>query len=377
MQKIKCPHCNKQIEISEAIGHELREKLLAETSEQHQKDLEEARLKASRDATEQLNLTVKTLQDEIKENKERNIKLQEDQMELMKQLRKAQQEREDAKIEAEKKLAAEEDKIRLDSHKKAEEQFHLRDREKDLKIEGLMKALDEAQRKAQQGSQQTQGEALELELEKQLRTEFPNDNINEVKKGQKGGDLTQEVWDRNGVMCGTILWEFKNTQNWTDTWIEKLKQDQRNIHAETAVLITEVLPKDIKTSAYRNGVWVTTRQFAIVLAMGLRASLIQVSQVKKSAEGKDEKKEVLFNYFNSVEFNQRMEALNEAFNYMQAGIENERRYFAKKWAQDEKNIRMLVDNTQGFKGELDSILKNNLSTGAVLELIDGETPLES
>jgi hypothetical protein len=377
MNKVKCPYCDKQIELSEALSHELRENLLAESASQHEKDLEEARRKAAQEASEQLNLMIKTLKDEVSENKERNTKLQEDLVGLMKQLRQAQQEKDDARLDAEKRIAQEQEKIRQDTLQKAEEQHSMKDREKDLKIDGLMKALEDAQRKAQQGSQQAQGEALELELEQHLRSEFPNDKIEEVKKGQRGGDLTQEVWDRNGIMCGTILWEFKNTTNWTDSWIDKLKQDQRSIHAETAVIISEVLPKDIKTAGYRNGVWITTRRFALVLAMGLRANLIQVCQIKKSAEGKNEKMEVLYKYLSGTEFTHRMDALAEAFNNIQDEIEKEKRYFSLKWSRDEKNIRMLIDNTFGIRGELESIMKNSLTSGAVLKLSEGETSLES
>ncbi len=363
MNQIKCPHCNKLVEVSEAIRHELKEQLQTESEQKHQENIKEVRKIATKEASEQLDIIVKSLQEEIKENKERDSKRQEDMMSLMKQLRQAQQEKDEAKLEAEKRLAQDEDKIRQESFKKAEEQHFLKDKEKDLMMEGLKNALEDARRKAQQGSQQTQGEALELELEQHLRQEFPNDKISEVKKGVRGADLTQEVWDRNGNICGTILWEFKNTPTWTEPWIDKLKQDQRTIHADSAVLITESLPKDIKTAGYRNGVWVTTRKFALVLAMGLRANLIQVCHIKKSAEGKNEKMEILYKYLSGTEFGHRMDALAEAFNNIQDEIEKEKRYFSLKWSRDEKNIRMLIDNTFGIRGELDSIMKNTLTPG--------------
>ena len=213
-------------------------------------------------------------------------------------------------------------------------------------------------RKLQQGSQQTQGEAFELEFEKMLKNEFPNDTISEVEKGTKGGDIVQEVCDRNGNMCGKILWELKNTKTWSELWIDKLKGDQRSAVADYAVLISEALPDQIDTARFYKNIWVTKTNFVIGLACALRLNLIQIAMAKRATGGRKDKSELLFNYLSGTEFRLRIEAIIDAFTNMQLEIEKEKRYFSNKWARDEKNIRQVIDNTYGMHGDLKGIVGN-------------------
>ena len=122
--------------------------------------------------------------------------------------------------------------------------------------------------------------------------EFIDPAFSPVGKGVKGGDIIHEVWDAKGNYNGKILWELKNTKTWTEGWIDKLKNDKRSINADDAVLITEALPKEIVTAGFRNGIWVTRRDFVLGLASALRANLIQLYYAKAAAQGKEEKVEL-------------------------------------------------------------------------------------
>src|SRR4029450_7673070 len=99
----------------------------------------------------------------------------------------------------------------------------------------------------EQGSQQLQGEVQEIELESLLRAKFAHDLIEPVPKGEFGGDVLQRVRGPNGQECGSILWESKRTKNWSDGWLAKLREDQRAAKAEIAVILSQVLPKDVGT----------------------------------------------------------------------------------------------------------------------------------
>lgn len=379
MNNVICPHCKKSVEISEALRHEFKEQELSKIKAAHEKELEEAKKasleSSSKKITQQFEIQLKTLQEEAHEKEIRNKELIEQITELTKELRQSKKEKDEAKLEMQKTLALEEEKIRLDAQKKAEEEQHLKILAKDKQLQDTLKELEDAKRKLQQGSQQTQGEVFELEFEELLQKEFPHDKIKPVGKGVKGGDIIQEVWDARGNYNGKILWELKNTKTWTEGWIDKLKSDKRTINAEEAVLISEILPINIKTAGFREGIWVTRQEFVIGLASALRANLIQLYYAKASAKGKDEKVETLYAYLSGVEFKHRMEAIIEAFTNMQTEIEKERRYFQSKWARDEKNLRQVVDNTFGMHGDFKGIIGNNLPTIKGLEmpqLEDGE-----
>jgi hypothetical protein len=114
------------------------------------------------------------------------------------------------------------------------------------KLDDAGEQLAAAQRKMEQGSQQLQGEVLELAIEENLRRVFPLDTIEEVKKGQRGGDVLQHVVTRTGQTAGTILWETKRAKDWSVQWIPKLKEDMRSCGAAVGILVTMpgALPKE-------------------------------------------------------------------------------------------------------------------------------------
>jgi hypothetical protein len=102
--------------------------------------------------------------------------------------------------------------------------------------------IEDLKRKAEQGSQQLQGEVQELALEGLLRQKFPRDAFDPVPKGEFGGDLIQHVVGPTGQICGSILWEAKRTKNWSDGWLGKLREDQRAAKADVALLVSHALP---------------------------------------------------------------------------------------------------------------------------------------
>lgn len=370
---IICKNCGAKIEISEAFKHQIEEDVLLTEKKKYETKLEEVRkaaeVNASRKAREQFEFTLKEMKDSALEAKDRNSKLQEQLLDLTKQLRKVSEEKEDAKLEMEKRLTLELDKSRLETLKKLEEEHRFKDAEKDKKLNDALKANEEMRRKLEQGSQQTQGEVLELELENLLIREFPDDRISEVKKGQRGADVIQNVIDKRGRECGKIIWETKNAQ-WSEGWISKLREDQRQAKANLSVLVVTNPPDKIETFNYRGGVWITTYKSVVGLAIALRFDLIHIYNEKLNSVGKNEKMEVLYQYLTGTEFRHRIEAIVEAFTYLQSDIEREKRWFSTKWARQEKEIRKIIDNTQGFYGELQAVTGRELAEVKQLKIPD-------
>lgn len=371
MNSISCPHCGKPVEITEALKSQIEHEVLASSEKEHKKALEEAKRIAEEQAAKkiknQFEFQLKEALEDAKEKDERNLELLERMDKLMEDLRNTRKEKEEAKLEMQKKLAEEEEKIRLDATKKAEEEQQLKLAQKDKQLQDTLKELEDAKRKLQQGSQQAQGEVFEEEFEKSLASRYPNDIIKPVGKGIRGGDIIQEVVDSHGNYVGKILWELKNTKTWSELWVDKLKSDKRAVVAEEAVLITIAMPHDIKVAGFKDQIWVTNRDFVIPLADTLRAKLITVFHAKRSVEGKNEKIEILYSYLSGTEFKHRVEAIVEAFSNMQGEIEKEKRYFMNKWARDEKNIRQVIDNTYGMHGDLKGIIGSSLPAIAGLD----------
>ena len=213
------------------------------------------------------------------------------------------------------------DKAKLE----AEEALKLRVQEKEEQISSMGKQIEELRRKAEQGSQQLQGEVLELELESLLRSKFPLDLIEPVPKGEFGGDVLQRVLGVSGQPCGTILWESKRTKNWSDGWLAKLRDDQRAANAELALLVSSALPKGVTAFDHVDGIWVAESRCAIPVAIALRQSLIEIAKVRQAGDGQQTKMELVYEYLTGPRFRHRIEAIVEKFSDMQSDLDKERK----------------------------------------------------
>ncbi|MFC2028873.1 DUF2130 domain-containing protein, partial [Chloroflexota bacterium] len=224
---------------------------------------------------------------------------------------------------------------------------------KDRKLRETTTQLREMKRKIEQGSQQEQGEFLEEKLEKALKREFPDDEIIEVAKGKKGGDVIQKVVTKKGEIAGTIVWESKNTKNFAKTWIPKIKKDIRKEKADVGVIVSVTLPKDFEAGFGRiEGIWVTDFKHFSPLALALRTSLLDINTIKATTNVSDKQLKVIYDYLTGVEFKNRVEAIVEAFGDMASDIEKERTSAERNWAKREQSIRAVLGNVAGMYGEI-------------------------
>lgn len=382
----KCVHCGKEIELTKALSHEIEEKVKSEQDKKHKEELSAAKEKHTLEldkaketlekkaiikAEKEFKNKISKLEKDLEEDKNRSRKLIKQLEKLNDEMRALRRKDEERTLEMKKTLALEEEKIRRQTLKEAAEEHELKDKEKDKMLSDLKRSLEEAKRKAQQGSQQTQGEVLELEIEEVLKKDFPEDEIVEVKKGERGADVIQSVIDKKGQKCGEILWESKNAK-WSKGWLAKLKEDQRQRKSELAVLVTTNPPEEVHTFGYENGVWICTRKAVSALSLALRYDLIKVNYERLTNVGKNKKSEILYQYVTSIEFRHRIEAIADAFGNLQNEMEREKRWFHTKWARQEKELRKVLDHTHGMYGDLQGVVGKSLPEISSLELEDGE-----
>lgn len=300
--------------------------------------------------------------------KQRDAKLAEAQRAQAELLRK-QRELDDAMREVdltvEKRVQEGLDVTREQAKKEAEESLKLKVLEKEQTIASMQKQIEELKRKAEQGSQQLQGEVQELELEALLRARFPRDTIEPVPKGEHGGDALQRVVGPSGQPCGTIIWESKRTKNWSDGWLAKLREDQRAAKAEIAVIVSQSLPKEIETFGLVENVWVTHTKTILPVALTLRHTLIEVASARQASEGQQTKTEMVYQYLTGPRFRHRVEAIVEAFSSMQEDLDKEKKAITKQWAKREEQIDRVMQATAGMYGELQGI------AGKTIQEIEG------
>ena len=371
----KCPHCGEQIEISEALTHQIEEQVLESLKVQHQKELLEVSKKAEDEAFEKLrkdfDLQIGRLEKEKEEEVIRNNKLLKELEQMNDQMRMLRRRDEERELDMKRKLAEDEEKIRKEASKQEREAVSLEIAELKKKNDDMQRALEEAKAKGTQKSQQLQGEVLELDLEEKLKNAFVYDEITPIGKGVQGADILQNVRNQNGKLAGVILWETKRAK-WTKSWIPKLKEDVRKNDATMIVLVCENPPAEIDNFKVIEGVIVTSITYCLSIASVLRRNLMLIAQAKSASVNKDEKLEMLYEYIQSDAFRHRFEAFADGVKAMEEDLLTERRSMERIWKKRETELKRMQLNTSRMFGELQGVMDNKLPDIKTLELDSGE-----
>lgn len=336
------------------------------------KIIEEARKNAFLEQQKGLELLQKELDEKSKQVQELHQK--EAEIERLKRENNEAESR--LKAENEKKLNEKLDLEREKIEKALHEKNELKFKQQEEQLEMLRNELKNAQRKAELSSQQFQGEVQELAIEEFLRQKFPLDSIEEIKKGQRGGDCIQVVHTREFQNCGKIYYESKRTKEFQKAWVEKLKNDMREIGADVGVIVSEALPKEMERMGLFEGVWVCSFEEFKGLSAVLREGVIQVSLAKKSQENKGDKVNLLYHYLTSSEFSMQVNAIIEGFEQLRADLESEKRAMARIWKSREKQIDKVFEGTINMYGSIKGIAGNAIGQVKALELGYDEGELE-
>ena len=412
---IKCPNCSTEIDINEVLYHQLENKYKNEHLAQTKKL--EAEIEAKRKEYKTHLDSLKAKEEEFKEQKEKfeeeikkatQIQLKAERVKLQEELRKEildeqsesmallqkqleeksnqvkelnvakaqigqlQREKEEmesaimakAELALNEKLKLEKEKIQ----KATDEQNELKLRQKDEQLRQLQEQLQIAQRKAEQGSMQLQGEVQELAIEEWLKEKYPFDTIDEVKKGARGADCMQIVHTRESQNCGKIYYESKRTKDFQKSWIEKFKADMREKGADIGVLVTDVMPSDMQRMGLYEGIWICSFEEFKGISAVLREQIIKIHHAMKSQENKTDKMSLLYGFLTSNEFKMQIEAIVEAFTTMQSDLDSEKRSMQRIWKQREKQIEKVLDNTINMYGSIRGIAGNAIGNIKALEL---------
>lgn len=390
---ITCPECKHEFSPDESLKHQLDhlmkeertalatsyEAKMAELSKKESSidQLVSEKLKSEREKLEtevskkvraDFSTEVEELRRQLEEKQAKANKATELQLEV-EQIKRERKEREDSiKLEFEQKLSGELTKMESTIAERTSQQYELKIAEREKQLSDLRKQLDEAKRKAEQGSMQTQGEVQELALQELLTELFRFDSIQEVSKGQNGADILQVVRTQYGKDCGVIAYESKRTKNFSEGWISKLKDDMREHGADHGIIVTEAMPKDMPTFGLRNGIWICTYKDVAGLAAAIRQICITEANIKATEVNRAEKIQTLYNYLMSSEFKQRVETIIENVDTMRENIDKERKSMLAFWKKQEKAIEQMGYLLIDIVGSIDGISGNALGPIRGLEL---------
>lgn len=336
------------------------------------KELLTLRKEEAEKASKEVELKLEALEKEAKDKSVLVLDLQKKEVEFLQQQKLMNEEKERREIELKKKLLEQQNEIEQKARLKERENFELKEKEYQKKLEDQRKLVEEMKRKSEQGSMQLQGEVQELAIEQWLKGQFPLDEIEEIKKGARGGDCIQIVNTRTQTNCGKIYYESKRAQNFGSSWIEKFKQDMRTKNIDIGVIVTQTMPPKMERMGIKDGVWICTFEEFKGLSIALREGCIKVANTLASQENKGDKMDMLYNYLTSKEFKMQIEAIVEGFTSLKEGIDVEKRAMLKIWKQREKQLEKVLLSTTGFYGAIKGIAGNAIPTVDYFELPTGE-----
>lgn len=405
---IKCPNCGTEINIEEALYSKLQTKFEIDIESERKKyklamlnlTAQKEKLKEQESAfnlklqdalNDQLAKEKTKMQYELTENikatlqKENALQLQQLQTELSEKSKQLQE----LNLQKAKVAQLEREKEELSSKIKAESQIELNkqiqlERQKALKeaelanelklkakeeqLAQIKKQLDDAKRKAEQGSQQIQGEAQETSIEDYLQLNFKYDVIEEVSKGAFGADCIQTINTIDFQNCGRICYESKNTKSFSNDWIKKLKHDMLEANSDVGVLVTAAMPKDMQRMGYIDGIWVCSyEEFKGSVAL-IREAVIGVYKASRSQENRADKMSLLYSYFTGNEFSMQLQSIVEGFVEMQEELNKQKRSLMASWKRQQKHIDSVLLNTTNMYGSIKGIAGNSIANVEALEL---------
>lgn len=401
-----CPNCGVDIDVNELLYHQLDEQARLKYQEQfaseqaklkqqqqsiesQQKELEQTiaakvaesvsvekaqlqtQLKAQIEQDQ--SARIQAMQDELADKSKKVIELNKVQSEVERLKREKLSLRSEIELDVEKKfnqqLAEQSTKIK----KQLDEQVGFKVAEKEQVINQLKEQLSQAQRKAEQGSMQIQGEVQELAIEEWLKSTFPLDDIDEIKKGAMGADTLQTINTQSRTDCGSIYYESKRTKNFQPAWVAKFKTDIQQKGANVGVLVTQVMPDGMETLGQIDGIWVCTFEEFKNLSQVLRQSLIQMDQALITQDNKGDKMGMLYDFLTGNEFRMQVEAIVEGFTQLKSDLESEKRAMQGIWKKREKQIERVLLNTNYMYSSVKGIAGNAVQNVALLELEDSES----
>ncbi len=392
---INCPSCHHQFEPGESMRDEIQkelrvqmldwqnkkdqefktkelafQQLLSDKEKENAATLDAEKKKIQAELQESIKKSMssdfenklKLLEDAAAENAEKLKESRKKELEYLQKEQALQTKEAELQINLQRQLMEEREKLKEQLLKDEAEKINLKDQEYQLRVKELEKQLDdqkkladEMRRKSEQGSMQLQGEVQELMLEELLTATFPFDKIEEVGKGVRGADCIQIVRNQFGNETGKIIYESKRTKDFSNDWIEKLKNDMRSLGADVAVIVTQAFPKDMDRFGERDGVYICTFSEVKSVALVLRNAILKVHDAKKSQDNKGDKMVMLYDYLIGSEFSEQWKAIREGFMSMKLSIQRERDAMEKLWKAREKQLEKVLLNAAHIKGSIEGI----------------------
>ena len=370
--KITCPRCKKVFDAGSAFNAHIEstkkeeakkaekeaEKKFKSKLESKDKEIEKTRKeeakKAEALATQKYKSKLESKDKEIEKTRKEEAKKAEA---LATQKYKSKLESKDKEIEKTRKeseqraknIAAKELNEKL---QKKDDEIEKMKKSKEISDRRLAQRTEEINKMMKQGSVELQGEVQEERLEDYLKKIFPDDDIEEVSKGAKGGDCIQTInyKDRNNI--AKIYFESKDTKIFNEQWANKLLKDMKAKGISNGIIVCSpsCMPDDFskqKSYVERHGNVITIIPMfkPIIHAVVNR---IRTILILKTRENKDHEIPAVmkkcWEILNSPNFILPVKDMVSEINNMRKQLDKDKTSFLLSLSKKEKTIHNIKDS---------------------------------
>ena len=372
--KITCPSCKKEFDAGNAFNlHFEKAKIASEKDiknakfetdkyksqlENNKKEIEKVKADAVKKAEEEASKKYKSqLENSQKEIEKAKVDAGKKAEEEAAKKYKSQLENSQKEIEKDKKIAekkAEEEaakkfkaqlesqKEELEKNKKSQEILHKRIEERTQQVNEMMK----------ERSVELQGEVQEERLQDFLRSNFPDDEVEEIKKGAKGGDCILTINYKGKRNIAKIYFESKDTKAFQEKWVDKLLNDMKDKGIANGIIVVSksALPPDFNTlgsyvERYGNTITIIPLVFPIIHAIvsKIRSILILKSRENNNHQVPELMKKA-FDNLQSPNFILPVKSMISQINAMEKLFKKDKETFQRSAAHKDRTIKEINDN---------------------------------
>jgi hypothetical protein len=352
----KCPVCGQPLPKginAKEIRNRL-EKITAQARDKERRSLEREfhtrlheRLEAERKRLERE--AERRVQRDLSEARRRADKAETEKAREIERIRRESEKREGRAVRMAAQMAAKQSRTEIEKLEAARQKDRARyetDRAR------LQAQLDQLSRKLEKQSAEQLGAEAELDLLSELRSAFPGDDIKPIRRGAKGADIIHDVVEES-KRVGRIVWESKNTSNWSNKFVSQAKQYQTQYETPHIVIVSRAFPQRKKGLCIVKRIPVVEPRMAISLAALIRDGIRDIGLMRASQVGRNQKAQELWDYISSEKFRTRFLDIADSVESLREQQQKERNWHEDAWQVEEK----LYDKIDARRREIEAQVK--------------------
>ena len=245
----------------------------------------------------------------------------------------------------------------------------------DAELKRAGKGIKSALAKTETPSMELQGEVQEEILIEDLQKAFPQDILEPIKKGQAGGDIIHKIMSKNGYEAGSILFESKNTKNWSNGWVDKLREDMKKVDASIGLLVSKAFPAKETDFVVQldQKIWLCKPGLEVTSIVKILRDIILASHRAKLIDeySTPDMHEEVFNFITN-NFTDHVNDIMRTQAKLKKELEAERKAFTTKWKARETLINKMGDSVHNMAGTLLGMGVPSLKLEQLTQLISEE-----